>query len=309
MLLVIIAGLVFSNLWQSRANVLAYATSMSRSGLLSSTNQKRAANGVASLALNSKLNNAAQAKANHMVAHDYWSHNTPSGDPPWVFIDNAGYNYTKAGENLAYGFATSADTVTGWMNSPSHKANMLDKGFTEVGFGFANSTDFVDSGQQTIVVAMYAKPVGAATPAPVPTPAASQPAPKPQTKAAEQTAPAPVKEKPAKKETSKKTEEKPKEEASQAPVPLTTESNLPPPPQTVSRLSVITGGALPWVTSAVLALGIGGLAFFVLRHGWTVRRWIIQGERYVMHHVAFDIAIIGLIGLSFIATRSAGIVM
>src|SRR5690606_1752560 len=77
---------------------------------------------------------------------------------PWVFINNAGYNYLRAGENLAYGFATSGDTISGWMNSPTHRNNMLDTAFVEVGFGFANSENFNDSGPETVVVAMYAKP-------------------------------------------------------------------------------------------------------------------------------------------------------
>lgn len=134
----------------------AYATEMSRSGLLSSTNIQRSNNGQSSLTINSKLNQAAQAKANDMVARNYWSHNTPDGKEPWVFFDAQGYIYTKAGENLAYGFDNSSATVIGWMNSPSHKANLLDSTFTEVGFGFANSSDYVTTGEETIVVAMYA---------------------------------------------------------------------------------------------------------------------------------------------------------
>src|SRR5690606_3424397 len=116
------------------------------------------ANGKAALSLNDKLNAAAQAKAEDMKARNYWSHNTPDGQEPWVFFDAQGYIYKKAGENLAYGFATSTETVTGWMNSPSHKANLLDGAFTEVGFGFANSENFVSTGNETIIVAMYAQP-------------------------------------------------------------------------------------------------------------------------------------------------------
>lgn len=155
-----------------RPGVLAYATDMSVSGLLSATNQQRSANGSASLGSNSALNSAAQAKANDMVARNYWSHNTPEGNAPWTFITNAGYNYSSAGENLAYGFETSSSTVTGWMNSPSHKENLLSTNFTEVGFGFANGANFNSSGAQTVVVAMYGKPAGSAQPAtPAPAPA------------------------------------------------------------------------------------------------------------------------------------------
>ena len=137
------------------SSVLGYATSISVGDLLAGTNSQRSANGVASLALNTKLINAAQAKANDMVARDYWSHTTPDGQQPWVFITQAGYSYRAAGENLAYGFATSSDTITGWMNSPPHKENLLKTTFNDVGFGIANSANYVGTGQQTVVVAMY----------------------------------------------------------------------------------------------------------------------------------------------------------
>ena len=146
--------------------VLSYATNTSTGGLLASTNVQRTNNGLSGLTLNSKLSQAAQAKANDMVARNYWSHNTPDGQEPWVFISNAGYDYLAAGENLAYGFATSEDTVTGWMNSPGHRANILNSNYQEVGFGMANSSNFVSNGEQTIVVAMYGKPVAAPAPTP-----------------------------------------------------------------------------------------------------------------------------------------------
>ena len=94
--------------------VLAYATEISRSSLLSATNSQRSQNGgLGALQINTKLNSAAQTKANDMVARNYWSHTTPDGKEPWTFIDATGYAYQKAGENLAYGFDSSADTVVG----------------------------------------------------------------------------------------------------------------------------------------------------------------------------------------------------
>lgn len=142
--------------------VLAYATNISSSGLLSSTNQRRSAAGVANLSVNSKLNTAAQAKANDMASRNYWAHNTPDGNPPWVFINNAGYSYSKAGENLACGFDDSSSVITGWYNSPTHKANLLDSAFKEVGFGIVNANNYNcgdwAASPQTIVVAMYGAP-------------------------------------------------------------------------------------------------------------------------------------------------------
>lgn len=159
--------------------VLAYATNMSSSGLLSSTNQRRSAAGVSSLKANSKLNAAAQAKANDMASRNYWSHNTPDGNPPWVFINNAGYSYTKAGENLACGFDDSTSVITGWYNSATHKANLLDSAYKDVGFGIINASNYNcgswAASAQTIVVAMYGTPKATSTPSTAsPAPTTSQ---------------------------------------------------------------------------------------------------------------------------------------
>src|SRR5665647_1564760 len=113
---------MFASTWFSTANrdVMGYATEMSVQNLLNETNSQRVANSLGSLAINAQLDQAAQTKANDMAARDYWSHNTPDGQTPWTFVTAAGYSYQTVGENLAYGFATSADTVTGWMNSAPH---------------------------------------------------------------------------------------------------------------------------------------------------------------------------------------------
>ncbi len=139
-------------------SVLAYSTNVTQSTLLDDTNAERSKNGVISLSSSTLLAQAAQTKANDMIARDYWSHTTPEGNQPWTFVAGVGYNYEKAGENLAFGFDSSAEVIKGWMNSPTHRANMLDNVFTEVGFGTANSTDFNGNGPSTVVVAMYATP-------------------------------------------------------------------------------------------------------------------------------------------------------
>lgn len=151
--------------WQSLVrrgqDVLPFATQMSIEGLKQETNERRAAAQQPALKVNETLNQAAQAKANDMVIRDYWSHNTPEGNQPWEFITNAGYSYKKAGENLAYGFGNEDQVIAGWMNSPGHRANLLDANYQEVGFGFAEAPDYIDKGPSTIVVAMYGQPSGA----------------------------------------------------------------------------------------------------------------------------------------------------
>jgi uncharacterized protein YkwD len=161
LLLVVGLGLAFSAGQQSRpndANVLSYATGISRQSLLEHTNQERAGGGQDSLELDRKLTTAAQLKAEDMAARDYWSHDTPGGKKPWFFINKAGYDYAKVAENLAYGFDSSDSTISGWMNSPTHKANLLDSSLSEVGFGIANTPNYQNKGPQTVVVAMYGQP-------------------------------------------------------------------------------------------------------------------------------------------------------
>ena len=170
------------------ANVLAFATNINNDGLLSATNQRRADAGVGNVSIDSKLNQAAQAKANDMASRNYWAHNTPDGTPPWAFITNAGYSYSRAGENLACGFNDSTAVITGWYNSPSHRENLLAGAYKHVGFGIANANNYncgdLAAGQQTIIVAMYGTPyeqasaAAPATPAPAPrTVVNAQPAP------------------------------------------------------------------------------------------------------------------------------------
>jgi hypothetical protein len=94
-----------------------------------------------------------------MLSVDYWSHNAPDGTTPWQWIEGEGYAYTNAGENLARGFNTTEGIIDAWLESPSHRANVLNRDYTEVGFAAVNGTM---SGQKTtLVVAMYARPIGA----------------------------------------------------------------------------------------------------------------------------------------------------
>jgi hypothetical protein len=144
--------------------VLAYATSVSPQELLNDTNQARQTDGKTKLKINPELTEAAQAKANDMALRNYWSHNTPAGNPPWTFVTATGYNYQKLGENLAAGFIDSRATVNGWLASPEHRENMLDAAYTEVGFGYANNADYTSTGNDgpmTIVVAFYGEPQAA----------------------------------------------------------------------------------------------------------------------------------------------------
>lgn len=161
LLLILGTGLYFSfgsSFKQPSPHVLSYATAMKSEGLLQKTNQERSTSNLEPLQQNELLAKAAQAKAQDMADRDYWSHQTPDGKEPWIFIDKTGYKYTKSAENLAYGFRTSDATIAGWMNSPDHRANILDAELKDVGFGVVNTPNYLNQGPETIVVAMYGKP-------------------------------------------------------------------------------------------------------------------------------------------------------
>src|SRR6202050_2598877 len=169
--LVMVIGFAANNwLSQQHKSVLGYATDMSVQELLDDTNTQRAENGEPPLTINADLDQAAQAKANDMSAQNYWSHDTPEGQTPWSFMTAAGYDYQTAGENLAYGFDTSADVLTGWMNSPDHRANILNTTYHDIGFGIVNIANYQNSGPQTLVDAMYGSLAGEAVVAASPQP-------------------------------------------------------------------------------------------------------------------------------------------
>lgn len=117
------------------------------------TNAKRQANGLELLSFNPSLAQAAAAKARDMFAEDYWAHSSPTGVTPWSFITGAGYKYIFAGENLARDFTNADSTVEAWMNSPSHRSNLLDKNFKEIGVAVASGK--LGGGESTLVVQMF----------------------------------------------------------------------------------------------------------------------------------------------------------
>jgi len=123
--------------------------------LLTITNQRRQEQGLQPLKLNNELSVAAAEKAKYMFANNYWAHIAPDGTTPWYFIKNAGYEYLYAGENLARGFTTAPDVVQAWMNSPSHRENMLSKNYDEI--GFAVSSGNLTGSETTLVVEMFGK--------------------------------------------------------------------------------------------------------------------------------------------------------
>ncbi len=98
------------------------------------TNVERTKEGLGTLVFSKRLAAMAETKANDMIIKQYFAHVSPNGTDVTKLAANVQYQYLNLGENLALGdFRSSEEVVTGWMNSPGHRANILNKNFTEIG--------------------------------------------------------------------------------------------------------------------------------------------------------------------------------
>ncbi|MFZ2149734.1 MAG: CAP domain-containing protein [Minisyncoccia bacterium] len=120
------------------------------------TNEERASQNLGQLIVSPILNKAAEMKAEDMATKGYFAHTSPEGITPWYWLELAGYKYQYAGENLAVNFHDSKDVTQAWLNSPTHKANIVKGNYTEMGTGIAKG---IYKGRKTIFVAqVYANP-------------------------------------------------------------------------------------------------------------------------------------------------------
>lgn len=257
MLMIVGVGLLINSAW-SHQNVLGATSDFNSSALLQGTNSQRSSNHEAPLALDQQLSAAAQAKADDMAQKGYWSHNAPDGRTPWSFITAAGYNYQAAGENLAYGFSNANDTVSGWMNSPTHRANIMNVNYKDVGFGVAQSPNYQGQGPETIIVAEYGEPAEAV-------PVATS-----DTAGAQDTR-------------------------------LVANKSQP-----VSRVQLLTNGQASWSTVAIAAIAGAAIALFVIRHGLRLKRLLLEGEGFILHHPMLDISIVFVGTLAIIFMQASG---
>lgn len=142
------------NMVVGQMNFATVFASIDASALYSLHNSNRAANGIGGLTVNQQLVNSATNKANAMLESNCWDHYCPPGTSPWSFILNSGYEYVYAGENLGEGFVDSNTLMNAWMNSPTHRANILNGNFTEIGIGFAYGT-YQGKANNTIIVVHF----------------------------------------------------------------------------------------------------------------------------------------------------------
>ncbi|MFE2530883.1 sigma-70 family RNA polymerase sigma factor [Streptomyces sp. NPDC059371] len=98
-------------------------------------NKERAAAGCGPLTEDPQLEDAAQTHSDDMAARDFFDHNNPDGVDPGKRITAAGYQWSTYGENIAMGQQTPASVMESWMNSPGHRANILNCSFKNIGVG------------------------------------------------------------------------------------------------------------------------------------------------------------------------------
>jgi len=106
------------------------------------TNAERRKNGLRDLQVDNSLANVAQAKSNDMLSKNYFSHTSPTYGSPFDMMRSFGISYSYAGENIAKGQRSADEVVTAWMNSPGHRANILNGNYTHIGIGHTSSQDY-----------------------------------------------------------------------------------------------------------------------------------------------------------------------
>ena len=104
-------------------------------------NQERSAVGLDPLLFNRQLDNAANRHTDRMTGADYMSHQLPGEAGLGDRVTNAGYEWRRVGENVAAGYTTPEAVVDAWMNSPGHRANILNPDFDHIGVGYSNAPD------------------------------------------------------------------------------------------------------------------------------------------------------------------------
>jgi hypothetical protein len=129
---------------------------LTQTSLFDLTNETRVERGLNPLTESAKLDEAALLKARDIMENDYFAHTSPSGLSPWYWFQQTGYSFKYAGENLAIGFLDSEEVNQAWLDSPSHRENLLNEDYTEI--GLAVLTGNYQGQETTVVVQMFGTP-------------------------------------------------------------------------------------------------------------------------------------------------------
>ncbi len=125
--------LLIFNILTAHISIFRAYANVDSTSLFELHNKARIEHNLQPLKLNSKLTQSAYNKATAMLESDCWAHYCPNGKSPWDFFDEVGYEYIYAGENLAEGFTNNEKVFNAWMNSKTHRENILRKDFDEIG--------------------------------------------------------------------------------------------------------------------------------------------------------------------------------
>ena len=98
-------------------------------------NIERQKAGLSAFKSSSELSKVARIKSQDMATNNYFSHTSPTYGSPFDMMKTFGIKYTTAGENIAKGYLSAQSVVDGWMNSPGHRANILNSRFNTIGVG------------------------------------------------------------------------------------------------------------------------------------------------------------------------------
>jgi len=138
--------------------VLGFAANIQPERIVALTNEQRNGQGMGSLTINPSLSEAARQKASEMFTFGCWSHNC-NGRSPWWFFKNVSYNYLYAGENLAKDFGDAETAVSAWMDSPTHRDNILNNKYKEIGIAVVDGT--LNGEETTLIVQLFGTPAKA----------------------------------------------------------------------------------------------------------------------------------------------------
>lgn len=108
--------------------------------ILQYVNTERAKFGLHALIMDDALSKMALVKAQDLYNNRYFDHNSPTYGSPFEMMGNFQISYDVAGENIAKGQPTPVKAMNDWMNSASHRANILNKSFTKVGIAYFKGT-------------------------------------------------------------------------------------------------------------------------------------------------------------------------
>lgn len=102
-------------------------------------NAERKKAGLSPVTKNWEASRVARIKSQDMIDNNYFAHNSPVYGTPFQMLKNFGLSYRYAGENIAKGQTSPQAVMNAWMNSSGHKANILNKNYTQIGVGLAKS--------------------------------------------------------------------------------------------------------------------------------------------------------------------------